>query len=152
MSDSDDVLDIYRGTPLRFLGYANEIGEAFRSIIGNRMVTATYGISIAYVLSDTVSKTRQELAQQKTRNLKKVLFVATDTLLWQMFASVIIPGIAINRICSFFNNRLNKLPSPVRKWTVAGIGIMAIPIIVAPIDNFVDDVLDVTFRKFAPKN
>ena len=26
-------VDIYRDTPVRFLGYANEVGEAFRALV-----------------------------------------------------------------------------------------------------------------------
>ena len=27
------AVDIYRDTPVRFLGYANEVGEAFRALV-----------------------------------------------------------------------------------------------------------------------
>lgn len=40
-------------------GYANEVGEAFRSIIGARWVTVTYGIATAYVIADTADKTKK---------------------------------------------------------------------------------------------
>lgn len=41
-----------------FSGYANEVGEAFRSIIGSKWVTVSYGIATAYVIADTVHKTK----------------------------------------------------------------------------------------------
>ena len=37
MSDTKEV-DIYRDTPLRLLGYANEVGEAFRALVHVRSV------------------------------------------------------------------------------------------------------------------
>lgn len=37
-------------------GYANEVGEAFRSIIGTKWVNVTYGIATLYVLADTGHK------------------------------------------------------------------------------------------------
>eukprot|EP00798_Chlamydomonas_sp_ICE-L_P024578 gene24578-10190_t len=40
--------DIFREPPLRFLGYANEIGEAFR-IAMPKLFTPSYIISFAYV-------------------------------------------------------------------------------------------------------
>ncbi|KAK4878291.1 hypothetical protein RN001_010797 [Aquatica leii] len=140
--------DLYRDTPLRYLGYANELGEAFRTIIGRRMVRGTYGIAITYVLADTISKTKQEYEQQTS--FKNVAFVGMDTILWQMLASVIIPGITINRTCAFFYNRLHGLSTPVRKFAVAGIGIVTIPIIIKPIDHMVDSLMDRTLRKFSP--
>lgn len=41
-----------------FLGYANEVGEAFRSIIGSKWVAVSYGIATTYVIADTVDKTK----------------------------------------------------------------------------------------------
>ena len=29
----ESEVDIYRDTPVRFLGYANEVGEAFRALV-----------------------------------------------------------------------------------------------------------------------
>ena len=62
----------WRDTPLRYLGYANEVGEAFRAlmhvryveylyfrvelIFHDRWVRATYGVASAYVLADTYDK------------------------------------------------------------------------------------------------
>jgi hypothetical protein len=43
-------VDIYRDTPVRFLGYANEVGEAFRALIHVNWVRATYGVASIYVL------------------------------------------------------------------------------------------------------
>ena len=31
-------IDIYRDTPLRLLGYANEVGEAFRALVSVKFV------------------------------------------------------------------------------------------------------------------
>jgi len=53
---SDKEVDIYRDTPVRLLGYANEVGEAFRALIHVRWVRASYGIASTYVLADTYDK------------------------------------------------------------------------------------------------
>lgn len=39
-----------------FVGYSNEVGEAFRSIIGGKWVAFTYAIATIYVLADTTHK------------------------------------------------------------------------------------------------
>jgi len=49
-------VDIYRDTPVRLLGYANEVGEAFRALVHVRWVKASYGVASAYVLADTFDK------------------------------------------------------------------------------------------------
>lgn len=38
-----------------FLGYANEIGEAFRSIVPNSIVWLSYAVASGYVLADTIN-------------------------------------------------------------------------------------------------
>ena len=54
-SQYSDGIDIWRETPLRLLGYANEVGESFRYVfpIG---VRPSYAIAFAYVLADTQHK------------------------------------------------------------------------------------------------
>lgn len=81
---------------------------------------------------------------------KKTAFVAIDTLTWQMLASVVFPGVTINRICAASGFLLKRVPSVARKWTVTAIGLTAIPFIIRPIDDFVDVILDGSLRKFAP--
>jgi len=44
MAEAGEV-DIYRDTPLRYLGYANEVGEAFRALMHVRWVRAAYGVA-----------------------------------------------------------------------------------------------------------
>ena len=46
-------VDIYRDTPLRLLGYANEVGEAFRALVHVNWVKLSYGVASAYVVSSS---------------------------------------------------------------------------------------------------
>lgn len=39
-----------------YTGYANEVGEAFRSLTPVTFVRATYGVASVYVLADTYDK------------------------------------------------------------------------------------------------
>jgi fission process protein 1 len=80
----------------------------------------------------------------------QVFIAGADTLIWQSFASVFIPGITINRICALSLLTLKytvKLPSKTCKLLTTGIGLACIPFIIKPIDTFVDFVMDETFRK-----
>lgn len=63
-----------------------------------------------------------------------------DTLLWQGLASVVIPGLAINRLCAGCRVLLNRratqvLNQQVRQWLVTGVGLCSIPLIIHPIDR-----------------
>lgn len=55
-NEEQKQVDIYRDTPVRLLGYANEVGEAFRALINVKYVYASYGVASAYVLADTFDK------------------------------------------------------------------------------------------------
>jgi fission process protein 1 len=80
----------------------------------------------------------------------QVFIAGIDTLIWQSFASVIVPGITINRLCALSLYTLkytSKFPSKAHKLITAGIGLACIPFIVKPIDLLVDFVMDETFRK-----
>ncbi|XP_077528108.1 mitochondrial fission process protein 1-like [Haemaphysalis longicornis] len=65
-----------RDSPLRFFGYIDEVGEAFRPLVHVNLVR----LSVS------------------TRS--KLLMAAADTIIWQALASIIIPGVTVNRVCT----------------------------------------------------
>ena len=63
-----------------------------------------------------------------------------DTFVWQALASVAIPGFTINRVCAaslYILSTATRWPLAVRKWTTTTLGLLAIPIIIHPIDRWV---------------
>ncbi|GAB6029299.1 Mitochondrial fission process protein 1 [Chamberlinius hualienensis] len=151
-----ETVDIYRDTPIRLLGYANEVGEAFRSLVPLSLVRLSYAIASGYVVADTVDKALKMFknsdhsASTNKRN-KQVAIAAVDCLIWQSLASVIIPGFTINRACAislYAFSRFTKLPLTTRKWTTTIIGLSTIPFIIKPIDHSVDFLMDNTMRKY----
>lgn len=144
--------DLYRDTPVRYLGYANEIGEAFRPVIRKVFVHASYVVAVGYVLADTADKSRKQYAKPEILGggARGAAIASGDTLLWQMFASVIIPGFTINRICWLSKKVLsmNKVKGSLGKWAPTALGLLAIPFIIHPIDHGVDLVMDQTYRKY----
>lgn len=81
-----------------------------------------------------------------------VSHAAVDTLLWQTFASVLVPGLTINRVCAVSLLALAKgaprIPLIARKWTTTVIGLAIIPFIVHPIDGLVHYGMDHSVRKY----
>lgn len=68
-------------------------------------------------------------------------YAVLDTLIWQGLASVIIPGLTINRVCAVSRFLLNRhtgrlLTQRVRRWVTTGIGLGSIPFIIHPIDRW----------------
>lgn len=113
VEEEDDEYDPLRDGPLRFCGYANELGEAFAAWLPFYGVPASYGVAILYVLVDTFDKTiranqqarehAKEAPQGAGVNMPQIVSLLTseravDTLLWQMLASVAIPGFTIHQV------------------------------------------------------
>ncbi|CAB3400099.1 unnamed protein product [Caenorhabditis bovis] len=145
--------DLFRDSPVRYLGYANEVGEAFRSMVRPLAVKFSYIVAFGYVTADAVDKgykTYKNTSKNDEKKVTKVGISAADTLIWQTFASVLIPGFTINRFCHFSNlalTKVSKLPVATRKWTVTLLGLATIPFIIHPIDNFVEISMNKSIRR-----
>ena len=81
-------VDLYRDTPVRFLGYANELGESFKPLIPRVAYLGTYGVACAYVAADANDKYERDGDVAR----------GVDALIWQALASVIVPGFVVNRV------------------------------------------------------
>ncbi|XP_062999841.1 mitochondrial fission process protein 1 [Elgaria multicarinata webbii] len=144
--------DLYRDTWVRYLGYANEVGESFRAIVPVSLVWASYGLATAYVTADAVDKGKKAAAttpQEEGRTTRAAVAVV-DTFVWQALASVVIPGFTINRVCAaslYLMGSMTRWPVSVRKWATTAVGLSAIPFIIKPIDRSVDFLMDSSLRK-----
>lgn len=145
-----DEVDLYRGTPLRYLGYANEAGEAFRPLID--VVIPSYVVAVSYVLADTLDKTKKALDGPKyisEEATRCAVFEGLDTFLWQIIASVILPGFTIHQIVELSLTLLQDLPqTDFISYLPTLLGFSTIPFIVEPIDQFTYKLLDLTVRRF----
>jgi fission process protein 1 len=156
MAPNEAEVDIYRDTPVRLLGYANEVGEAFRALVSVNTVRLSYGVAAVYCVADTIDKTKKAAVEldktpSQDNGKNKLIITAADTLLWQALASVIIPGFLINRTCKLslkLLQRFTQLPIKTQKWATTGIGLGSIPLIVKPIDHSVDYAMNNSLRKW----
>ena len=174
--------DPLRDGPLRYLGYSNELGEAFSAWLFPGGVPLSYAVAVSYVLFDTWDKYTKTLAEAEqkidsSRTIDKAKLVSTigfergiDTLVWQLLASVIIPGYTIHNVVGvshdILENALEKnsgllplelissatlLPpetvlSFAEKSLPTFIGLLTIPFIVHPIDSAVHGILNASLR------
>ena len=181
--------NIFRDGPVRYLGYANEVGESFRYQFP-RLVGPSYVVAFGYCLADALVSGREaystkptpavvdavsttsSLASGSNNNsnnqlndkitapdknfvdndaMSRAMLSFTDTLVWQSLASVGIPGLVINQIVkasryAVAKTRPGLLPTIVAKWMPTAAGLGSIPLIIQPIDDFVDYVMDLSFR------
>ncbi|XP_044514810.1 mitochondrial fission process protein 1 isoform X2 [Gracilinanus agilis] len=147
--------DFYRDTWVRYLGYANEVGEAFRAMVPPSVVWLSYGVATSYVVADAVDKGKKARAAltSESGRTTKVAVAVVDTFIWQALASVAVPGFTINRLCALSHytlSRATRWPLTARKWTTTALGLMAIPVIIHPIDRSVDFLMDSSLRKIYP--
>jgi fission process protein 1 len=65
METSEDTsYDIWRDSPVRLLGYSNEVGESFRPLLP-RFVLPSYILSVSYVACDAIDKTYKQYKNGK---------------------------------------------------------------------------------------
>lgn len=151
---NDEEYDIFRDSPLRYLGYANEIGESFRYQFP-KFVVPSYVVAFGYCSADAATSgydIYQKGIQNGSPTAKVDSLVATaDTLIWQSLASVTIPGATINMVVKASRFAVARspvaLPLTVSKWFPTATGLGSIPFIISPIDHAVDELMDATFRK-----
>eukprot|EP00735_Rhodelphis_limneticus_P003957 TRINITY_DN15500_c0_g1::TRINITY_DN15500_c0_g1_i1::g.30575::m.30575 TRINITY_DN15500_c0_g1::TRINITY_DN15500_c0_g1_i1::g.30575 ORF type:complete len:210 (+),score=-1.60,sp/Q8T3C8/MTFP1_CAEEL/46.84/1e-34,MTP18/PF10558.4/1.2e-34 TRINITY_DN15500_c0_g1_i1:84-632(+) len=142
--------DVLRDSPLRYLGYANEVGESFRPLVPKFLVNFSYLVAFGYVGADAYIKTRKAYNEHKTGKVSvdvarlNAAEQFVDVTLWQTLASVVIPGYLINRTVWLTQKVLH---SRVLRGHVGAMGMMqiptlvglgAIPFIVHPIDEAVE--------------
>ncbi len=156
---SKDDVDIWRDTWVRYFGYCNEVGEAFRPLLP-RLVAPSYGASFLYVLCDTAdkgmkAKVKNAGASDKEASSRKVVVAAAaDTLIWQTLASVLVPGFTINQIVKVAKRGVDanaalfsaSVKPRATTWLPTLIGLAFIPVIIHPIDSAVHVALDYTTR------
>mmetsp|Transcript_11673 Transcript_11673/g.25247 ORF Transcript_11673/g.25247 Transcript_11673/m.25247 type:complete len:122 (+) Transcript_11673:173-538(+) len=101
-SYGDGAYNIFRDSPLRYCGYANEVGESFRYQFP-RGVVPSYLVSFGYCFADAASATYEVISEDNEKTVSetrsrevRAAIAGFDTLLWQSLASVAIPGGVIN--------------------------------------------------------
>jgi len=144
-------IDLYRDTAVRYFGYANEVGEAFRPVVPTILVTFSYTVAFVYILADSYSQ-GTKVADPISGVWKKPSFLAgVDSLLFQIMASVIFPSFAINRWVTFLGAALTylpegELPVQVLDYFPTATGLLLIPVICGPLDILTHRILDNSFR------
>ena len=138
-------VDPYRETSLRYMGYANELGEAFTSYLPEWGLPASYCVAASYVMFDTIDKGQKAFdAAEEEDKIIDTLRISTETLTWQMLASVFWPGSIIRVIV---NLSANIVSNDDLHFVPTIVGLLAIPLIVKPIDTTVDKLMETSISK-----
>lgn len=131
-------VDIWRDTPVRLLGYTNEVGESFRYVLP-RLVVPSYVVAFGYVLADTQDKARKQYIADNGQLTRKLAVSTIDCLLWQTLASVMVPGYVIHQVVKATSWAIKgRFVGGQAQFIPVIVGLSAIPFIVKPIDYTVD--------------
>ena len=150
--DAEEV-DIYRDTPLRYLGYTNELGEALGPLVPFPwFVASTYVVAIGYVLADTLDKGSRALSGGRyTSNVGAcALIESADAGIWQIAASVALPGFSIHQIVAAtaeLERAFGVEPEGVAALGPSAVGLLVIPLIAKPLDELAEKLMDWTLRR-----
>jgi fission process protein 1 len=140
-------IDIYRDSPLRYLGYANECGEAFRPLVPVELVYLTYFAAISYVLADTFDKGKKGAAAPGDDSTLRAILGSVDTFMWQMLASVLFPSFIINRLVTLLFSLQVEGVIPQIELLPTAAGLLAIPLLIVPLDVLAHWTLNGSFRR-----
>ena len=99
--DHQDVNPLQQ-VPLRYAGYANEVGEAFRGVIPLWAVRASYGVVSVYAAADAfrsykLASTRRSTAQPGELVVPPIR-AAVETGVWQL----LVPRARQQRLVALF--------------------------------------------------
>jgi len=149
--DNNQAIDLMRETNLRYLGYANEVGESF-NLQFPQFLTPSYAVAYGYCVADSLYKMLHYYFNNAEVVDAGMYAAGADALIFQCFASVLIPGNIIAIIVKQTDNVIKKveegqdLPEAVTKWGPTFVGLATIPFIVHPIDESVGFIMDHSIR------
>mmetsp|Transcript_14322 Transcript_14322/g.29456 ORF Transcript_14322/g.29456 Transcript_14322/m.29456 type:complete len:188 (+) Transcript_14322:3-566(+) len=132
----------YRQLPLRLLGYMNELGESLKPFLKapplSYIYPGSYAVATSYVFVDSNKHASISSAANEGRGYGGYF---VDGLVWQMLASVVVPGFVVNRVVW----GVGRAGGSKQLQTIAGLA--SIPFIIKPIDAGVEFAMDKTVRK-----
>lgn len=138
---------------VRSLAYTSEISEAGRPVLHKGLLYTGYALSFGYVGADIGIK----LYDIKDYPQEVIMYKGIDLSLWHTSASIVTPAVTIHTIVSSvtkFQNRLihtsKYFPQKLRILFPTLVGLSSIPLIIKPIDNMTDFVMNNSIRKMYP--
>eukprot|EP00959_Pyramimonas_sp_CCMP1952_P347129 7270424-Pyramimonas_sp.AAC.2 len=127
----------------RYLAYSSDIGEAARPLVGGPLVWGSYGIVVAYMVTDIA------LSGRRAKKMgKDVVRAVSHASAFQGIASLLLPGLLIHQTVHVAQKICAARAAPVWIPTVAGLALIpALPLI----DHPVEHAIDASFDKYWPE-
>ncbi|KAK9896245.1 hypothetical protein P389DRAFT_183757 [Cystobasidium minutum MCA 4210] len=140
----------------RYLAYTSDIGEAFRPIVNRRVVSAAYGVSIAYVVGDIGFegyKAHLDRQERLTAGDKESCSASTEIGLrvarrtvFQGLASIVLPAVTIHSAVKYSAPLFLKSQNPrIKGWGPTVVGLAIVPALPVMFDHPVETATDKVF-------
>jgi len=147
--------DWFKDSPVRYLAFANDVGEVLRSVVGNKVANLSWLITGLYSGLDVLASSHRVHKASGDWSLVKAEF--KDAALWQLFASVLITPLMLKSKCLALEAVTQRLISANNKSTVVKFArnygphtftiVVGIPVVVPYGDQLVDDIMDKYYRQ-----
>mmetsp|Transcript_11256 Transcript_11256/g.38361 ORF Transcript_11256/g.38361 Transcript_11256/m.38361 type:complete len:204 (+) Transcript_11256:1026-1637(+) len=124
----------------RYTAYSSDIGEAFRPVVRPWMVTASYGVAVAYIVGDVGYTTYKEYRRPGGDPIRAAAHAAT----FQGLASLLVPAVVIHQSVHA-TQRLTK-GTRLARWGPTAVGLGIIPFLPSTVDPPVEAVIDRAFE------
>lgn len=128
--------NIYTQSHLRFLGFANDVGEALKTFLPRPVYLGSYAVTAAYVWADTYYTRQRAIDAGRSDSTNK----AADALIWHTGATLITTPLIVHALKEV------ALTCGASKKIAAVVGLLVIPFIVPPVDHLYHELMNL-FRK-----
>ena len=133
----------------RYTAYSSDVGEAFRPMVPEGAVKATYGLAVSYILGDIGYTTWKEHEKGEKGEPVRAFVHAT---VFQGIASLALPMFIIHQVVHVAQNATKKMKAgPMKKWGPTIAGLALIPALPYAVDEPCEHAIDYAFDRFWPK-
>lgn len=129
---------------LRYMGFLNDFGEALKSFLPKPIYYGSYILTGLYAVSAVYYTNRREYDKMNNENLlsqdeinKKLKTMTINSSIWHMLATVSITPLIIITTKKITGKLLTNFRASnfTKKMVPSTVGLIAIPIVVPPVDN-----------------
>jgi len=135
---------------MRYTAYTSDIGESFRPLAHPRIVTASYGISWAYVIGD-VGYEGYKNYKTGTTDKNALAQLMVKRTVFQSVASMALPAFMIHTQVRIFKKVFQKI-GKFQRWGPTTAGLCLVPLLPFVIDHPVEHALNHIFDRVWPVN
>lgn len=126
---------------VRYVAYSSDVGEAFRPVVSDKVVKATYGLAFLYVGCDVGHH-----AYMAHKEGESPLRAGSHAFIFQGLASLALPMVIIHTAVHKCQHFVAKNPNPrIKMWAPTVLGLSILPFLPIACDEPVEYLVDLAF-------